>query len=103
DWDVVHKRVVALAADRARHERELCRWLVAAARLGVAKRAGYGSFREYADRVVGLNGRQTEERLRVGRALSGLPHIDRAVASGELCWSAARELTRVATGETEEE
>lgn len=72
-WDRVHARLVELGADRAAHERELCRWLLAAERLGVAGRAGYASLREYADRLVGLTGRQTEERLRVGRALAELP------------------------------
>jgi 5-methylcytosine-specific restriction endonuclease McrA len=67
----------------------------------VPARAGYASLREYADRVVGLSGRETEERLRVGRALAELVELDRALGSGELCWSAVREVTRVATRETE--
>ena len=46
----------------------------------------------YADRMLGLNGRQTEERLRVGRALAELPVLDGALGSGELSWSAVREL-----------
>jgi len=87
---------------RAAHERELCRWLLAAERLAVPTRAGYGSLREYVARVVGLGGRQTEERLRVGRALAQLPQLDGALASGELCWSAVRELTRVAEPQTEQ-
>src|SRR5690606_36922214 len=80
---------------------ELCRWLLAAERLGVHTRAGYASLREYADRVVGLNGRQTEERLRVGRALAALPGLDGALTTGELSWSVVRELSRVATPDTE--
>ena len=102
DWRRVHARVVELGAERAGHERELCRWLLAAERLGVHARCGYASLREYAERIVGLNGRQTEERLRVGRALAALPLLDEALARGELCWSAVRELSRVATAETEE-
>jgi hypothetical protein len=102
DWARVHDRIVALRTERAAHEREVCRWLLAAERLGVHVRAGYASLREYSDRTLGLSGRETEERLRVGRALAGLPALDRALASGELCWSAVRELTRVATRETEE-
>ena len=101
DWSQVHRRITELAAERARHERELGRWLLAAERLGVPMRAGYGSLREYAERVVGLNGRQTEERLRVARALAALPLVDRALGSGQLSWSAARELTRVAVPRTE--
>src|SRR6185436_13554939 len=80
-----------------------CRWLLAAERLGVHTRAGHASLREYVERVVGLSARQTEERLRVGRALRVLPKLDAAFAGGELHWSAVRELTRVATSETEAE
>ena len=82
DWSRVHARIVELGAERAAREHELCRWLLAAERLGVHARAGYGSLREYAGRLVGLAPRQTEERLRVGRALAELPHLDRAFASG---------------------
>ena len=101
-WPSVHERLVALGRERAAHERDVCRWLLAAQRLAVHTRAGYASLREYAERVLGLNARQTEERLRVGRALVGLPRLDAALAAGELPWSAVRELTRVATAETEE-
>ncbi len=66
-------------------------------------RAGFASLGEYAERVVGLTGRQTEERLRVGRALNGLPALDQALAAGQLCFSVVRELSRVAQPGTEEE
>src|SRR5688572_18940084 len=81
DWSRVHERIVALRTERAGHEREVCRWLLAAERLGVHVRAGYANLREYADRTLGLGGRETEERLRVGRALVGLPALDRALES----------------------
>ncbi|MBW2456823.1 MAG: hypothetical protein JRI68_20065 [Deltaproteobacteria bacterium] len=103
DWGQVHARIVELGAERAAHERDLCRWLLAAERLGVHARAGYASLREYVGRLVGLTGRQTEERLRVGRALAALPLLDRALAEGGLCFSAMRELSRVATADTEQE
>jgi AcrR family transcriptional regulator len=100
-WASVHERLLALGKQRAAHERDVCRWLLAAQRLAVHVRAGYASLREYAERVLGLNARQTEERLRVGRALVELPLLDAALASGEVPWSAVREITRVATADTE--
>ncbi len=102
DWSQVHQRIVQLGTERGAHERELCHWLVAAERLEVHRRTGYASLREYVERVVGLNGRQTEERLRVGHVLVGLPLLDSALRSGQLCWSVVRELSRVAIQETEE-
>jgi hypothetical protein len=101
DWTRVHERLLSLGKARAAHEREVCRWLLAAQRLGVHARAGYASLAELAERTLGLNGRQTEERLRVARALGDLQLLDGALAAGELPWSAVRELTRVATRETE--
>ena len=101
-WSEVHERIVALGAERALRERELCRWLRAAERLAVHVRTGHASLHEYAERILGLSRRQLEERLRVARALCELPLLDQSLASGELCWSAVRELSRVATPETEQ-
>jgi len=39
----------------------------------------------------------------VAEALAGLPALERALSSGEISWSAVRELTRVAAPETEHE
>ncbi|MEM9695528.1 MAG: HNH endonuclease, partial [Myxococcota bacterium] len=58
--------------------------------------------RRYGVRWLGLSGRQVEERLRVGRALRSLPRLDGALARGELFFTVVRELTRVATPDTEE-
>jgi hypothetical protein len=72
DWMHVHERLVSLGKVRAAHEREVCRWLLAAQRLGVHARIGYASLAELAERVLGVNARQTEEHIRVGRALGDL-------------------------------
>jgi hypothetical protein len=102
DWNPVHQRITELAAERAKHEREVCRWLLAAERLGVHLRAGYANLAEYSARTLGLSGRQTEERLRVGRALVDLPRLDAALGAGQFCWSVVRELSRVAVADTEQ-
>jgi len=47
--------------------------------------------------------RKTRELLRIARALEDLPQIDAAFAEGEVLWSAVREISRVATKETEKE
>ena len=44
-----------------------------------------------------------QEKLRVAEALASLPALERALSSGEISWSAVRELTRVAVRETEHE
>ena len=74
-WTVVHRRLLAIGKKRSKLEHELSLWLVAAERLRVAQRCGMASLFEYADRHLGLSHRQTEERLRVGKALSALPKL----------------------------
>ena len=51
---------------------------------------------------IGLAPGAAREHVRVARALGGLPLLARALARGELSYSKVRELTRVATPETEE-
>jgi hypothetical protein len=51
---------------------------------------------------VGLDLGAARERVRVARALGGLPLLAQALARGELSYSKVRALTRVATPETEE-
>jgi hypothetical protein len=64
---------------------------------------GCGSLFEYAERVVGLTPRQAEERLRVAKELEALPALDGALARGHTHFSVLREVSRVATPETERE
>lgn len=45
--------------------------------------------------------RRARERVRIGRALRGLPHIERAFVEGRLGYSRVREVTRVAKPEDE--
>jgi hypothetical protein len=63
---------------------------------------GYVSVEEYAARILDLTTRQTRDLLRIGRALPGLPRLAAVMEAGELDWTKARELVRVATPETEE-
>jgi Domain of unknown function (DUF222)/HNH endonuclease len=51
---------------------------------------------------VGLEPGTARERIRVARALGTLPRLAEALARGELSYAKVRELTRVATAETEE-
>jgi hypothetical protein len=77
--------------------------LLCAARSRAHVELGYGSFAEYVERLFGYDARWTKEKLRVAEALEELPELARALSGGELSWSAVRELTRVATAETETE
>jgi hypothetical protein len=97
----LHSRLVALAERRARMDYALGVTMRAAYRAKVHDYLGYASFREYIEQLFHLTGRQTEERLRVAKALEELPDLAAALRDGELSWSVVRELTRVATEQTE--
>src|SRR5499426_4496596 len=51
---------------------------------------------------VGLDMGAARERVRVARALEGLPRLKTALAHGELSYAKVRALTRIATAATEE-
>jgi 5-methylcytosine-specific restriction endonuclease McrA len=102
DWKRAHGELVRLAALRASLDWDEGRSLLSALRFGAHLRLGFGSFAEYVERLFGYRPRFTQERLRVAEALEELPLLDGALRDGELCWSAVRELTRVATLTTEQ-
>src|SRR5688572_24575205 len=103
DWQRAHRELRRLARALAGLDFEEGRWLLAAWRSGVHARLGYGSFREYIERLFGYSGRLVQEKLRVAEALERLPVLAQALQAGQACWSVLRELTRVATAETEAE
>jgi hypothetical protein len=101
EWVLAHRELSRLAALRARGDAEEGRGLLAALRAGAHVFAGFGSFGEYVGHLFGYSPRFTHEKLRVAEALEQLPQLATALESGALNWSGLRELTRVATAETE--
>ena len=75
--------------------------MLVAWRSGAHLHLGQGSFAEYVERLLGYSPRKTREKLRVAEALERLPGAATALEQGALSWCAARELTRVATADTE--
>jgi hypothetical protein len=103
EWQRAHTELVRLAHERARLESDEAHWLLRALRSSAHARLGYACFAEYIERIFGYSPRWTAEKLRVAEALENLPALSRAVAEITVPWSVARELTRVATAETETE
>ncbi|MBN1605306.1 MAG: HNH endonuclease [Polyangiaceae bacterium] len=101
DWQRAHAELERLAAMRARLQADEGYWLLRALRTRAHAQLGYGSFAEYIERLFGYDARWTKEKLRVAEALEQLPELGRVLAEGVLSWSAVRELSRVATAETE--
>jgi hypothetical protein len=100
-WRGAHEALLRLAEKRAGLDFEEGRCLLTALRVGAHLRLGYGSFQEYAERLFGYGSRVTQEKLRVAEALEELPETARELETGRVSFSAVRELTRVATAQTE--
>jgi len=63
---------------------------------------GFSSMGAYVLERCGRSARWAEESRAVARRLVGLPRLRAALLAGEVSWSMAQELSRHATGETEE-
>jgi hypothetical protein len=101
DWHIVDRALRAIARRRAGLDAEEARWLREAEALEIWRPLGMVSALDYMERVLGYAPRTAQDRMRVARALGGLPGLTAALASGALAFSAVRELTRVATAATE--
>jgi HNH endonuclease len=101
DWQSAHDHLSRIAKERAHLDCEEGGSLLCALRANVHLHLGFASFAEYIERLFGYSPRWTEERLRVAEALEVLPHLQHALRDGSVPWSTARELTRVATPESE--
>lgn len=100
-WKVTHARLLSFARKRSGLDWEEGQLLREAQRDSVHRQLGFASLAEYIERLFGYNGRLVKEKLRVAQSLEELPTTSEAMRTGELTWSAVRELTRVATAETE--
>jgi len=96
-----HRQLMRLSKASAAIDAEIARWLVVAEREGVHIERGYGTFLEYAERVLGYRPRTALDRMRVATELEGLPATRAALEQAQVTYSAVREITRVATAETE--
>ena len=91
-----------IAKARCGLDAEEARWLRRADDQKIWPKLGYVHAPEYLEVVFGYAPRTAQERIRVAHDLGSLPQIEAALDAGTVSWSVARELTRVATAETED-
>ena len=101
-WQEADHHLRRIAKQRAGLDAEEARWLRVAEWTGLHRQYGYATILEYMERVLGYGPRAAQERLRVAAELEYLPEMEAALANGRISYSAARELTRVATPKTEQ-
>lgn len=103
EWQKVDHRLREYARHRSALDAAEAFDLLRAEQLKIYYYFGSSTMYEYMERVLGYGPHAARERMRVARALATLPQVTAALARGERTYSAVRELTRVATAETETE
>jgi hypothetical protein len=98
----VDRRLIEYARHRAALDAAESFDLTRAQSLKVYLYFGCATMHEYVERRLGYGPHAARERLRVAHALAGLPVMTGALARGALNYSQVRELTRVATADTEQ-
>jgi len=97
----LHQQLLAARRDHRRAEHTLAVLLTRFADGALFVELGYATVYEYAREVLDLGARRARDLLHIGRSLPDLPVLDAAFAGGELGWTKARELLRVATPDNE--
>src|SRR5215831_19430427 len=101
EWEAVHHRLREYSRHRATLDAAEAYDLVRAEQMKLHLHCGFVTIYEYMEREMGYGPHAAHERMRVARSLARLPETAAALSSGELTYSAVRELTRVAMAETE--
>ena len=101
EWQEIDRRLREYTRHRSALDAAEAFDLVRAEQLKIYFQFGFATVYEYMERVLGYGPHAAHERMRVARALAALPETTIALARGALTYSAVRELTRVATAETE--
>lgn len=97
----VHAALCRIAKLRGPLDAEELAALREAKELQLWRDFGHATIYEYLEYVLGHGPRVAQERLRVAEALEDLPKIENALATGTVHYSVVRELTRVASPQTE--
>ena len=99
---LLHKRLKRIARIRGALDVQEAESLRDAQRLQLWRAFGYASLADYMTNELGYSFRTAEDRLRMANALPQLPKLTEALQTGNLNFSQARELARVATPDTEQ-
>ena len=99
----LHKRLLGTRKRHRQCEYEMCVLLFEVKRRGAYRELQSVSIQEYGRKHLELSSRKCMDLLAIGRQLPVLPELSRVFQAGELGWTKAREVARVATPLTESE
>ena len=102
-WDELHRALKSIGVKRAVLDARELALLREAEEIGLFRRRGHPTMAAYMVAELECSRHTANEKLRVAGELIDLPETAEAFRTGELGWTKVRELTRVATTETEGE
>jgi hypothetical protein len=98
----VHKRALAARNLYGKAQMALTFWIVEMDERKLYKEYSCSNIFQYATRYLNLGEHTIAEILRTGKALAQLPLLSEALEKGQISSSHVREISRVATEETEQ-
>src|SRR5580765_5128797 len=101
DWREIDRNLRRIARRRAALDAEEARWLREAVRAEIWREVGAVSLKAYLEDRLRYTPRVATDRVRVALALGELLELSEALETGELPFTAVRELVRVVTPRTE--
>jgi hypothetical protein len=98
----VHALLQDALASLRRAERHAVLWFAEIRRRRLHRDLGYASLHQYAREALGFSASKTSQFVRLAEALDKLPALREFVESGQIGWTKAREVVKVATPRSEE-
>ncbi len=99
--DQVHEHLKTSLRELARVEKNALLWFAEVQERRLYRELGYSSIQTYASEALGFSQSKTYQFLRLAESLGKLPALRESVADGELSWTKAREVVKVATPRNE--
>ena len=97
----VHHQLTRALTQLQRAEQNALLWFAEILHRDLYRELGYASIQQYASEALGFTRNKTYQFIRLAEALARLPEVKESVASGEIGWTKAREVVKVATPRTQ--
>ncbi len=97
----VHSRLKDALVELQRAEKNALLWFSEIARRKLFRELGYSSLQMYATEALGFSQNKTGQFIRLAGVMEELPVLRESVTRGEIPWTKAREVAKVATPRTE--
>ncbi len=97
----VHELLQSALAALRRAEQNALIWFAEIRRRRLYRDLGYASLHQYASDALGFSASKTSQFVRLAEALDELPALRESIESGQIGWTKAREVVKIATPRNE--